>query len=405
MDDKGKIVASADVDDNLALQVWTKDHTPRLVIFNKNKNTKKLIHFSWVEKRDRKLTINGAKRGQTIAYSVENFEPTIRRIFMEYAQADHQRFLQKLKMFVGVFDKIVHSPELVTNKKDLAMLSEDKRSSLWLAECLGEDKTVGVFQPFFPFNVEESQALTEERLTIGPAGRGADALLNAGVITLLKRANPLRWHNPVRLMAAAMLMGFSFCEEDGSEFADSLWDEKQEEAMEPARVVVSPMKPPVRLAIFSLHAPGLMQLGHKLVAYIRHFSAVEGIESGESMDAVKEMEGRGYSRSRRFDFQEKTIGDVPYRVTLYENAEEERMALSCEPQAATARHKGELIYTFPTAAFKKALKEDTRGGTEDDFYTMTQLIWARQFKNWYDNVAPYIGRIIGLIEPAGASSC
>ena len=117
MDDKGQIVASADVDDNLALQVWTKDHTPRLVIFNKNKNTKKLIHFSWVEKRDRKLTINGAKRGQTIAYSVDGFEPALRQIFMEYAQADHQRFLQKLKMFVGVFDRIVHSPELITNKK------------------------------------------------------------------------------------------------------------------------------------------------------------------------------------------------------------------------------------------------------------------------------------------------
>lgn len=399
MDDSGRIVGNVDVDENLALQVWTKDHAPRLVILNKGKNTRKLIHFSWVEKKDRKLSIKGAKRGETISYSVEDFGPALRQVFLEYAQADRQRFLQKLKQFVVDFDKVVHSPELITNKKDLAMLSEDKRSSLWLAECLGEDKRLGVFQPFFPYDSREAEALTEERLTIGPAGRGAEALLNSGVITLLKKANPLRWHNPVRLMAAAMLMGFSFCEEDGSEFSDSLWEEKKPEATEPVRVSVSPMKPPVRLATFSLHAPGLMQLGHRLVAYIRHFSAVDEIESGEAMDGVKEMEGRGYTRTRRFDFQEKTIGDVPYRVTFYENAEEERMGVSCEPRAATARHKGELIYTFPTAAYKKALKDDTRGNAEDDFYTMTQFIWARQFKNWYDNVAPYIGKIIGLLEP------
>ncbi|MCR4818110.1 MAG: hypothetical protein K5841_04035 [Fretibacterium sp.] len=398
MDDKGKIVGSADVDENLALQVWTKDHSPRLVIFNKNKNTKKMIHFSWIEKKDRKLTINGAKRGQTISYLVEDFLPVIRQIIVEYAQADQKRFLQKLKQFVVDFDRVVHSPELITNKKDLAMLSEDKRSSLWLADCTGEDKRTGVFQPFFPYDSKEAEALTEERLTIGPDGHGADVLLRSGVVALLKKANPLRWHNPVRLMAAAMLMGFSFCDEDGSEFGDSLWVDKAPQATEPSFAAsATPMKTPVGLSAFSLHTPGLMQMGHKLVAYIRHFDAVDGIESGEAMDGVKEMEGRGYTRTRRFDFQEKTIGDVPYRVTFYENAEEERMGLSCEPRAATARHKGELLYTFPTASYKKALKEDTRNATEDDFYTMTQLVWARQFRNWYDNVSPYIGKLIGLV--------
>ena len=47
MDDKGEIVSSHDVDDNLSLQIWTKGHTPRLVIFNKAKNSKKLIRLGW----------------------------------------------------------------------------------------------------------------------------------------------------------------------------------------------------------------------------------------------------------------------------------------------------------------------------------------------------------------------
>ncbi|MCR5346875.1 MAG: hypothetical protein K6E38_03785 [Fretibacterium sp.] len=397
MDDKGQIVGSADVDENLALQVWTKDHAPRLVIFNKVKNTKKLIHFSWVEKRDRKLNIKGAKRGETISYSVEDFGPALRRIFIKYARSENGKFLQKLREFVVDFDKVVHSPELISNKKELAMLSEDKRSSLWVADCTGEDKTVGVFRPFFPFNEQEAEAVTEERLSFGPDGRSADALLKTGAVSLLKKANPTRWHNPVRLMAAAMLLGFSFCEEDGSEFGNSLWEMKREDETPSQNVGGPKMKHPVRLATFSLHAPGLMQLGHKLVAYIRHFDTAGETESWESMDSTKELEELGYARTRRFDFQEKTIGDVPYRVTLYENKEKERMALSCEPRAATARHKGDLVYTFPMASYKRALKEDTMSATEDDFYTMTQLIWARQFRIWYDNVAPYIGRIIGLV--------
>ena len=398
MDEKGKIVGSFDVDNNLALQVWTKDRTPRLVIFNKTKNTRKLIHFSWVEKRDRKLSINGAKRGETIAYSVEDFTPAIRRILTEYAVRTNFRL--KLLKFAVDFEKVVHSPELVTDKREFALLSEDKRSSLWLADCTGPDKKVGTFRPFFPFSADEGEALSEERLNIVGGGRGAEALLKTGTVDILKKANPARWHNPVRLMAAAMLLGFSFCEEDGSEFSDSLWEEKKP-APAPTHhpIAAAPMKQPVRVSAFSLHTPRLIGLGHKLVAFIRHFNVAGDVEVGESMDSAKELEERGYARSRRFDFQAKTIGDVPYRVTLYESEEERRIALGCEPQSATMRHKGELIYTFPTAIYQEALKDDTMGGTEDDFYTMTQLIWARQFKEWYENVAPYIKNIAGLIEP------
>ena len=45
MDDKGEIVSSCDVDENIALQIWTKGFSPRLVVLNKNKNSRKLIHL------------------------------------------------------------------------------------------------------------------------------------------------------------------------------------------------------------------------------------------------------------------------------------------------------------------------------------------------------------------------
>ena len=37
------------------------------------------------------------------------------------------------------------------------------------------------------------------------------------------------------------------------------------------------------------------------------------------------------------------------------------------------------------------------GGPEDDFYTTTQLAWACQFKEWLDNITPYISNFAGLM--------
>ena len=62
MDDKGEILSSCDVDDNIGLQIWTKGLSPRLVVLNKKQNSRKLIRLSWLENLDRKLSIKGKKR-------------------------------------------------------------------------------------------------------------------------------------------------------------------------------------------------------------------------------------------------------------------------------------------------------------------------------------------------------
>ena len=402
MDDKGKIVGHADIDEGLALEIWTKGRMPRLVLANKVKNTKKMIHLAWVEKRDRKLSINGPKRGETLNYTVEGFGPAIQKILIQYVIAT--KFQVKLLKFFVDLEKVVHTPELITDKKDLALLSEDKRCALWLADCTGPDKKEGVFQPFFPYNEAEAAALNGERLRIVNGGsRGPDALAKAGVMETLKKANPRRWLDPIRVGAAAMLLGFSFCEADGSEFSDKVcWEEKK--PTPPAAMSSSGMKQPVRLGAFSLHDSKIKGLGHKITAYIRHFDAAEQIEERTEFDSEKALEAAGYSKTRRFDFQPGTIGDVPYRVTWFENEETGRMALGCIPQAATARHKDELVYTLPKALYDEAVKMDTMSENLDDFFTMTQLVWARQFKTWYDNVAFYVRPFSGLSDSKSAAA-
>ncbi len=388
MDDKGEIVSSCDVDENIALQIWTKGLSPRLVVFNKNKNSRKLIRLSWMEKRDRKLSVKGKGRTESFCYEIADLVPVLQRILSEYAV--YTSFRPKLWKFAVELERVLHAPEVVTDRGELNLLSEDKRSSLWVADFTGEDKRTGAFRPFFPLTPEEERALSA-KLGIRSDERAVDSLLRTGAVRQLAKANPARWHSPVRITATAMLLGFSFCEADGSDFVDLLWRGEEKPAV-PG--VPQPADP--RRVSFSLRDSRLLGLGHKLAAFVRHFEAVEHIEERTSLDSDKELQEQGYARKRRLDFQDGTVGDVSYAVTFFED-DRGRMALGCKPRAATLRHKGELIYSFPAEVYERALLHDTLGGPSDDFFSATQLVWARQFRDWFDRVALYVSSFAGLL--------
>jgi len=124
MDDKGEIVSSCDVDENIALQIWTKGLSPRLVVFNKNKNSRKLIRFSWMENRDRKLAVKGKKRTESFSYEIADLVPILQRILSEYAV--YTAFRPRLWKFSVDLEKVLHAPEVVTDKGELNLLSEER---------------------------------------------------------------------------------------------------------------------------------------------------------------------------------------------------------------------------------------------------------------------------------------
>ena len=64
----------------------------------------------------------------------------------------------------------------------------------------------------------------------------------------------------------------------------------------------------------------------------------------------------------------------------------------------TSRHSGDMVILIPTEIFRTAAKNDTMGSSEDDFFTLTRLLWAKQFKAWYLNIRPYVKNFAGLIE-------
>lgn len=378
MDDKGEIVSSYDVDENIALQIWTKGLSPRLVVFNRNQNTKKLIHLSWLEKTDRKLSVKGKTRGASTEYVLADLLPVLQRILAEYAV--YTCFRPRLWKFVVILEKVLHTPAIISEKSELALMPEEKRAALWLADLTGGQKGEGFFRPFFPLYDEEERMLAEADLSITGNRKSGEDLAKTGVIRKLSEVRPPRWHHPVRAMATAMLLGFSYCEEDGSELSDELWRGESGET-------------PFSLKI---EDPRLKDLGRKFTGYVRHFEAIDRMEARILTDSDRELQKEKYTRKRRMAFPSGAIGDVAYSVTFFER-EDGMMALGCKPRAATLRHRGELVYTLPAFLYEQALVADTVGGAPDDFFTVMQLTAAKRFSIWLGTFVPYVASFTGLI--------
>ena len=71
-------------------------------------------------------------------------------------------------------------------------------------------------------------------------------------------------------------------------------------------------------------------------------------------------------------------------------------AFGCNPRMQTAKHRGDMVITLPTEVYKYALKLNTMSENEDDFFTITRLLWAKQFAAWYENLKPYVKGFAGL---------
>lgn len=394
MDEKGKIISTCDIDDNLALQIWTRGRTPRLSVMNKAKNSRKLISIAWIEKKDRTLSIQGRRRGQpATTYTVKDFEPAVQKILTEYVA--RTGFKVKFLKLVVDLERAINHPEIISRESDFAMMTEERKSSLWLAECTGDDKGIGIFLPFFPMNEAETEVTPDEKLEFNNIKvRNTEGLVKTGVPAALKKINPERWHNTIRVTAAAMLLGFSYCGADGTKMSETLWSEGEKiQPTQPGQIAV--MKAPVKR--LSLHDAALVRLGHKLTAYIRHYYKIGALNIEYMHDSDKVLQEAGYSRTRRVDFSTGTLGDVPYRVTFYVNEDSGMTAFGCAPRMQTSRHTGDMLITLPTEKYDAALQDDTMGG-KDDFFTITRLLWAKQFSGWYQNIRPYVKSFAGLIE-------
>jgi hypothetical protein len=395
MDDKGEIISSCDVDENLALQIWTKGLSPRVVISNKNRNKKKFVKLRWFENLSRKLTISGKKRGESIDYLLSDLLPVLQRILSEYAV--YTLFKPCLWRFSVTFEKILHAPAVVFEKKELSLLPEEKRSRLWIADLTGEVKGEGFFRPFFPLSEAEKRTVPDDGLPFGASGYTVENLFGTGAVRKLNGASIARWHRPVRVTAAAMLLGFSFCEEDGEEFSDEIWR---------AGCFEKPLD-------FKLSDPRLKGLGRKFVGYVRHFDMLDTMTVQASLDSDKELQDAGYVRKRRLGFPAGLLGNVDCTVTFFDRGDG-MMALGCKPRTKNSsrgggglyyasppqksQEKQELIYTLPKDRYETALLRDAFAGAADDYFTVGQLVGAKVFEAWSNNLIPFISYFAGFVD-------
>ncbi|MBQ7266747.1 MAG: hypothetical protein IJR11_00095, partial [Synergistaceae bacterium] len=88
-----------------------------------------------------------------------------------------------------------------------------------------------------------------------------------------------------------------------------------------------------------------------------------------------------------------------YRVTFYENELEGMTAFCCNPRMQTAKHRGDMIIMVPSNIFSEAMSDDTMGNASgNEFFTVTRLLWAKQFGQWYENLKTYVQGFAGLIQ-------
>jgi hypothetical protein len=407
MDDKGEIVSFCEVDENLTLQIWTKGLSPRLGVFNKNQNRRKLVPLRWIEDPERKLSVKGKGRGLTVDYLLSDLLPQLQRILSEYAV--YTPFRACHWKFSIVLEKVLHTPAIVLNESEFSLLPEEKRSRLWIVDLTGGEKRNGFFRPFFPLSGRERSAFpgfTQPARAPSPGESfvglpfeenrySTEDLFRTGVIRRLNGASLPRWYRPVRIMAAAMLLGFSFCEEDGSAFCDEIWR------------AANHNKP----LDFRFNDSRLKGLTRKFVGYVRHIDALDKIEVRASLDCEKDLQCEGYLRKRRIDFPVGLLGSVETAVTFFDRGDG-MMALGCRPKIRTSgsgngglfyasppqksQEKRELIYTFPRELYEAALAQDAFGGPADDYFTVGQLASAKIFEAWCNTLSPYIAWFTGI---------
>ena len=381
MDDKGDIISVYSVDEKLTLGIWTKDGTPRLLIENKAKKTgakKKLVHFSWVEKKDRKLSMGGEKRNESYSYEISQLEPALKQILEEYS------VYSKFKIFywktINLLSHMIVTPTNIIDPAEIALMPEKKRFFLWICD-MTKSRSTGFYRPFFPMGeAERSVFPSPEGLPISNDQKGTEYIFKTGVLRKLMGINPARWYRPLQIAAAAMLLDFSFCGEDGGEFAKALWIESAPEAI-----------------VFKPDDPKMVKLGERINLYIRHFYATKDIGYEEGVyDSVSEMQKREYVRKRRFTIPVGSIGDVEYTATTFEK-ENEPVAFACVPQAATARHDKDIVFHFPQDVLQEAYKDDTIcNGNIDELFTLTSLIKAKQCNDWLERIAFFTSAFTGI---------
>lgn len=380
MDDKGDIISSAEIDKNLALAIWAKDASPRLVIENKSKKggKKKLIRLNWLERSDRKLTISGSKMGQSFNYEMKDLDAPVKKMLNEYAT--YSKFKSFYWKTITILGNMIHTPTNIIDPAEFGLMPEKKRFFLWLGD-MTESRDEGFYVPFMPLSDEEKALIpSEDGVPFTDDVKGLACIQKYGLLRKLMGTNHSRWYRPLQISAAAMLLNFSFCGDDGSELSEALWDPAPSEPLA--------LRPDdSRLAKF----------GERLNLYIRHYDAIPKIGYEEGVyESVTELQKREYVRKRRFSIPMGSIGDVEYTVTLFEK-EGEPIAVSCAPQALTVRHEHDMIFHIPEAVLTKAGKDDAiRGSLPDELYSLSSLIKAKQFYDWSERIAYFISDFAGV---------
>jgi hypothetical protein len=274
---------------------------------------------------------------------------------------------------------MIGTPTTIINPADIAFIPENKRYYLWICD-LSKNKSEGFYRPFFPMTEAEKDLLpSPEGVPFSGEQKSSEYLFKTGIIRKLMDVNPVRWYRPLQIAAAAMLLGFSFCGEDGGEMTELLWN------VTGAPTIIKP------------DYSKMVKLGERLNLYIRHFNEIKSIQSEYiDYDSVTEIQKRGFERKRRYSIPVGIIGNNEYTVTMLEK-DNEPTAFTCVSSSIAVNREKEIVYYIPQDIHYKAQQDDTLEKVNlDEFFSLTSLIRAKQCNDWLERIAFFVSAFTGV---------
>lgn len=310
-----KVLASANLGDDLLLKLTLVGGAPAVVISNAHTGRKQMRRPYWFVEGLSQLKV---KRGASLVeYSREEVLAALTPLLKAAAQDEEVRGAAR-RAYVAML-RVAHDPHISSSLERFRLADDLRRSSLWFSQGRGSSG-VAFLLPLFLLREEEelfrshfSSIWDGRQLRIAFDEDLSASLFRAGVPQSLALWTPSRWNEPLVLSSAAAF----FCLVPGGE----------ERILFPR-------------SLMGLSDVGVAEaLSHRLLwtlrSFMRFFPLAPHVgEFEESFSFADEVDAflreRGFSPRRRWQEPMGVLGDWASTLTLYESGE--RTAISLVPE-------------------------------------------------------------------------
>ena len=371
-------IAHLPVDEHMTLSFILTESSPMVTIHNNDTGKRRSVALSWFLQEGREMHVRTGPRA-TRTYTVQELDETLSSL-VTLAMA-HPLVKPLIWQTFRTLTEVLHQPKVITRESEYGMLSEEKRTALWLSWMLA-GASVGRLIPCFPAQGQELELLEKhtaggpwkEGVRVTAQENGVAALQKKGILTSLMRATPQRWYLPLMVASSSAVLGMVEAgnDEDGNFLAHQLWKQRAE------------VRKPGGTMDRAVIAPAAADLTRRLVAFIRHFYELPLIDCELTVDGHEQLLKENYGRRDRIDLPAGQLGKAEYVITSYTQKDSALGALVYHPKGRTVLK--DCVLRYPHQVYPQALDNDSCGSIPDNNVTVLNLLRAVRFQAWMERI-------------------